>query len=244
MRSETLWLILAIVAAALIATTPLFANTIGFTYGEALDDSNWGVNADYEGQLADNVKFGAEGLLQTGDVYAGNLNLSVTLWDKLRLESNNIFTGYEIATLGRDNDLGASYVFSLGGLEISAGLFGKNGNPFQPVFELADPTDPTSAALKDSGILVKDGSTLNLGVRTELEFSILGRDVEVGLRSLFEVAGEEGTEKAHQLRADIQTGGQLRDGINWVVQAQVIAQAWAGEITYQRTTNIGLNYQF
>ena len=109
---------------------------------------------------------------------------------------------------------------------------------------MKDPTDPTSAELKDSGIDTKDGSTLNLGLRTELEFPVFGRDVEVGFRSLVELLGEKGSEKAHQIRADIQTGGQLVGGVNWVIQAQVIAQMWGDEITHQQTANIGVNYPF
>ena len=139
MRIETLkWLVVAFALVAFL-TTPIFANTIGFTYNQALDDTNWGVHADYENQLSDNVKVGTEGQLQSGDVYAGNLNLSFTFWDTLRVESNNTFTGYEIATLGRDNDLGASYVFSLGGLEVSAGLFGKKRQSFYACLRVERP---------------------------------------------------------------------------------------------------------
>ena len=128
------------------------------------------MNADYETQVNETVKFGIEGQLQSGIAYAGNADVAITLWDSLRLESNNVFTGYEVSSLGRTNDVGASYVFMLGSIEVSAGLFGKNGNPFQPVYVLKDPTDPNSAELKDSGILIKDGSSLNLALRTELEF--------------------------------------------------------------------------
>jgi hypothetical protein len=237
-------LITFITALVMFLTPAAFSNSVGFSYGEALGESNWGVNADYETQVNDAVKFGIEGQLQSGDAYAGNADVAVTLWKALRLESNNLFTGYEVSKLGRTNDLGASYVFMLGSLEVSAGLFGKNGNPFQPTYELKDPTDPNSAELKDSGILIKDGSSLNLALRTELEFEMLGKPVEVGLRGLLEVLGEEGTEKAHQLRADLQTGGQLVGGINWTAQAQVNAQAWGEDITWQRIVNFGVNYPF
>ena len=240
MKLQTLkWI--PVVAFALVAffTTPLFANTIGFTYSQALDDTAWGVTADYETEVRENVDFGLEGQLQAGDSYAGNLNLSLTLWN-IRLESNNILTGYELTSLGRDNDLGASYVFGIGDLEISAGLFGKSGNPFSPVYELKDPTDPTSAELKDAGILIKEGSSLNLALRTEFDLARF----EIGLRGLLEVAGEEGSEKAHQLRADVQTGGELIGSINWVAQAQIVAQMWGREITYQTTGNLGVNYPF
>ena len=232
-----------ILIVAVSFTHSAFSNSVGFIY-QATQDSNWGINADYETQVNETVKFGFEGQLQNSVSYAGNADVAFTLWDNLRLESNNLFTGYTLTELGRTNDLGASYVFMLGKIEVSAGLFGKNGNPFQPVYFLKDPTDPNSAELKDSGILIKDGSSLNLALRTELEFEVLGKDVEVGLRGLLEVAGEEGTEKAHQLRADIQTGGALIGGVNWTAQAQVNAQAWGESVTWQRIVNLGFNYSF
>ena len=235
---------LVVIVFTICFTLPVFSNSVGFTYQEAIDDSSWGVNADYETQVNETVKLGIEGQLQSGISYAGNADIAVTLWESLRLESNNLFTGYQVSKLGRTNDLGASYVFMLGSLEVSAGLFGKNGNPFQPVYFLKDPTDPNSAELKDSGVLIKAGSSLNLALRTELEFEVLGKDVEVGLRGLLEVAGEEGTEKAHQLRADVQTGGQLIGGINWTAQVQFNMQAWGESITHQRIANLGLNYPF
>ena len=244
MRRFDLLATLFVIVFTMCFTLPAFSNSVGFIYQEAIDDSSWGVNADYETQVNDVVKFGVEGQLQSGVSYAGNADIAVTLWESLRLESNNLFTGYQVSKLGRTNDLGASYVFMLGKLEVSAGLFGKNGNPFQPVYFLKDPTDPNSAELKDSGILIKDGSSLNLALRTELEFQVLGKGVEVGLRGLLEVAGEEGTEKAHQLRADLQTGGQLVGGINWTAQAQVNAQAWGEDVTWQRIVNFGVNYPF
>ena len=81
------------------------------------------------------------------------------------------------------------------------------------IYELENPNDPNSAVLKDDGILIKEGSSLNLALRTELEFGLLGRDVEAGLRGLFEVAGEG--EKVHQGTIDLETGGQLDLGLNW-----------------------------
>lgn len=234
---------IAIAALCFVSVLPVFSNTVGFTYQSAVDDAGWGLHGDWEHEV-NRLKIGVEGQLQSNKSYAGNLDLALTIFDKVRFESNNIFAGPSISGLGRDNDLGMSYVFKIGGLEISAGLFGKNGNPFQPVYRLKDPTDPMSAELKDSGILIKDGSSLNGALRTEFDVSVLDKDIEVGLRSLIEVLGDPGTEKAHQLRADIQTGGTLVGNIDWIAQAQVVAQIWGENITWQRVINGGVNYQF
>ena len=119
----------------MLCVSPVFANTVGFIYQSAANEDAWGLNGDYEADITDVLKFGAEGQLQSGDVYAGDLDLAFTLGNDglgIRLESNNTFTGYALAKMGRNNDLGLSLVFPIGGVEVSGGVFGKNGNPFEP----------------------------------------------------------------------------------------------------------------
>ena len=231
-------------AVCLLCAPPIFANTVGLTYSQAIDDEAWGVIGDYEYQFTDNLKFGAEGQMIGGDAYAGNLDVALTLFDNLRLESNNIFQGYVIDDIGRRNDLGASWVFLIGDTEFSFGLFGQNGNPFLPIYKLSDPSDPDSAELVDSGIRIKDGSTLNLAVRFERDASVLNRSIEMGMRGLFELSGEKDTEKVHQLTVDLETGGSLAMGINWSAQISVDVQAFGEEVHWQRTITSGVNYPF
>ena len=234
-----------LIFATLLIACPVFANTLGFTYGEALDEKNYGIYGDYEAQVTDVVKFGAEGQFQLGEALLGNLDVAVTLGNEklgVRFESNNNYKGADLNDVGRTNALGASLVFPLFGLEVSGGVFGKTGNPFQPTYRLADPTDPASAELADSGILIKEDSTLNLALKTEFDWKRL----EVSLRTLFEVAGEG--DKYHQLDVGLETGGQFTEKLGWVTQLKVIGQLVALEdgakIYSERSVIAGVKYSF
>ena len=223
-------------------TTYAFGNSVGVNVSQALDDVSVGVHGDYEVELKDNLKLGLEGQGLAGDAYLGDLAVALTIGnDKLgvRAETNNHWTGYTLDDMGRTNDLGLSLVFPLGNLEVSGGVFGKSGNPFLPVYELSNPNDPNSATLKDSGIVIKEGSTLNLALRTEFDW----RNFEVGLRGLFEIAGEG--DKVHQLTADVETGGGLLStGFDWTLQWQLVTQAWGENITWQSAAILGVKLDF
>lgn len=224
---------------------PVFANTIGFSLSQAVDDSNLGVYGDYETDLTDILKFGIEGQFQKGDEITGNADVALTLGNDtlgVRLESINKFRGHALADIGRTNSLGASLVFPIAGLEISGGIFGQTGNPFQTTYELSDPTDPTSVQELDSGILIKEGSTLNLALKTEFDYKRL----EVSVRGLFEIAGEG--DRYHQLDVGIETGGSLTDTLGWTVQGEVIGQLVAlpdgALLNYERSILASIQYSF
>ena len=236
-------LILIVMIALAIFAPSVFANEVGFIYSQASNDSNWGVNADYEKKVSERIKVGIEGQLQSGDIYLGNADLALTLNlpVNVRLESNNLLKGYSLEGMGSSTDLGASLVFPLGNTEWSAGVFGKNGNPFAPAYELKDPTDPTSVELVDSGIDIIAKSSLNLAIRGEFDKTVLDRTVEVGVRTLIELRGEG--DKVHQLVVDLETGGAVW-GVNWTVQGQVITQAHGDTIQHDRAIMTGVKIPF
>lgn len=232
-------LITAITALTMLFTVGAYSEgNVGFNYNRALADSSWGINADYETEVRENVNFGIEGQLQSGNAYLGNLDLSVTLFKNLRLESNNVLKGYEIRKLGRTNDLGLSFVIPINSTEWSVGVFGNNGSPFPEVYELKDTSDPTSAELVDSGISIKDGSSLNVAVRGELDVSRF----EIDARAIFEVAGQG--EKAHQLNLGVETGGQLIGGIGWSINGKIKTQLYSGVIEYEHALISSIQYDF
>ena len=221
-----------------------YANTIGFIYQTAIDDTSWGLTGDVEANLTDKVKVGIEGQMQAGDVYLGNLDVAVTfgwLLD-LRLESNNILKGYTLDSIGRTNDLGASLVVPWRSTEWSIGVFGKNGNPFSRIYKLANPSDPNSAELVDAGITLHDKSSLNVAIRGEFDKSVLNLNVEFGARLLLEVLGK-GT-RVHQGVLDIETGGSFELGLDWVIQAQIVGQKYGNIIEYDKSAMIGVERPF
>lgn len=191
-----------------------------------LDDNAWGVIGDYEKGI-----FEVEGNLQSGEAYAGNIDAAVTLWDYFRISSKNTLKGFSLDELGRTNDLGASFIVPVSDeVDVAIGIFGRNGNPFAPVYELENPSDPTSAVLKDAGITIKGGSTMLASLETELD---VGR-FEIELQGLLELLGED--DKIQQVRANISTDGQLLNtGITWNVAADVRLQRY-GELIETETS--------
>lgn len=235
------WLVYVLIIASLMLVGFVHANTIGLSYDRALNDSNYGIYGDYETPVSI-FDFEVEGAMQGGDAYLGNLDFALT-YKFLRLESNNVLKGFSIDNLGRTNDVGVSGVFNLTEeVKVSAGFFGKNGNPLAPVYELENPNDRDSAVLKNSGLTIKEGSTLNLALRTEFDVSRF----EVGVRGLLEVAGDPETEKAHQIILDIGTSGKLLgfDDINWTIQSQISAQIYGELIEYEQQIISGVEISF
>ena len=213
------------------------ANTIGFSYDRAVDDSNFGIYGDYEQEL-DYLDFEAEGQMQGGDAYLGNLDLAFTFFNNFRVESNNTFKGFTLDSIGRKNNLGLSFVAPIGDTEVSVGVFGVNGNPFEPVYELDDPTNPESAVLKDSGLSIKEGSTLNAALKAEFDVSRF----EVGIRGLIELAGEG--DKVHQVDLDANTSGRITNSVNWTLQTRLSAQLYGDIIEYETRIISGIEYPF
>ena len=237
------WLVYVLIIASLMFVAFANANTVGFSYDRAVNEDSWGIYGDYQEDFNEYSGFELDGQLQGGDVIFGNLDLALT-FGMFRLESNNLLKGYEIDSIGRKNNLGLSGVVNLGDFEVSVGIFGVNGNPFDTVYELENPTDPNSVVEKDAGISIKEGSTLNAALKTEFSRTILNRDFEIALRGLFEVAGDPETDKAHQLEANISTGGTLINSLNWTAQARISAQLWGDLIQHDSQIMTGVEFPF
>lgn len=230
----------------ILAITAITALTMLFTVGAysegslavnvsgVLDDNTWGVIGNYDKGI-----FEIEGNLQSGDAYAGNVNAAVTLFDYLRVSSKNTLRGFALDDLGRTNDLGASFIVPVGDVDVAVGLFGRNGNPFAPIYELEDPSDPTSAVLKDAGITIKGGSTMLASLEAELD---VGR-FEVEVQGLLEVLGAG--DKIQQVHANISTDGALFDtGITWNVAANIRLQKYGELIEYETNYFAGFGKKF
>ncbi len=200
----------------------------------ALDDNAWGVIGDYEGI------FEVEGNLQGGDAYTGNVDAAVTLFDYLRVSSKNTLKGFSLDELGRTNDLGAAFVVPVSDeVDVAIGIFGRNGNPFAPVYELENPSDPNSVVLKDAGITIKGGSTMLASLETELD---VGR-FEVELQGLLELLGTD--DKIQQVRANISTDGAFfNTGITWNIAADVRLQRYGDLIETEASYFAGFGKKF
>ena len=233
------FLILAITfmaALTMFFTSPAYSEgNLAVNVAGALDDNAWGVIGDYEKGI-----FEVEGNLQGGDAYTGNVDAAVTLFDYLRVSSKNTLKGFSLDELGRTNDLGAAFVVPVSDeVDVAIGIFGRNGNPFAPVYELENPSDPNSVVLKDAGITIKGGSTMLASLETELD---VGR-FEVELQGLLELLGTD--DKIQQVRANISTDGVFGDsGITWNAAVNLRLQKYGELIETESDYFAGLGLKF
>ena len=257
---KPLWVFYSLIVILLAACLFVFAfqceaNTIGLSYDRAAGDSSFGVYADYQkDEIAQNLDFEFDGQYQNG--HTANIDASFTLFNNFRIESNNYFEGEKLdLDIGRRVDLGASFVFDIKDLEVSIGIFGVNGNPFDPV-KTATWDNDTGEWVADNPdeipIPIKKGSTINIAAKTEFNKDILGRNFEVGLRGLFDFAGEDENAKygkVHQLEASISTGGEFDIGVNWTLRLRLAAQAYQEGENFHTASQIrsitaGVEYPF
>ena len=219
-------LITAITALTMLFTVGAYSEgSVAVNVAGVMDDNAWGVVGEYEKSI-----FEVEGNLQSGEAYVGNVDAAVTVFDHLKISSKNTIKGYSLDELGRTNDLGLGAVIPVSGIDFTIGVFGRNGNPFAPVYELETPTDPDSAVIsKDGGITIQGGSTILGSVEAELD---VGR-FEVELQGLLELLGKD--DKVQQVRANISTDGALfNTGITWNIAANVRLQKY-GELIQTET---------
>ena len=240
---------------ALLFTFPIFARaagTIGFTYTQAVDDASWGIHGDYEKERHGIGKLAGEGQLQSGETYRGDVDIGFTF--KLqrigfRVYSDNKLKGYTLDGLGRTNDIGADIVVPVKGVDVSVGIFGRNGNPFAPRTALGTLTDAGfSEETFDGlglgeiqlaeGLSIKDGSTLNAAVKAEFDINRF----EIEAKGLFEIAGE--AQKVHQGIVNIGTSGHLFGNFGWSVQTEIETQVWDGTLEYEVTSLCAANYKW
>ena len=240
----------------ILTITLITALTMFFTYGASaegniavnvsrvIEDTNWGVIGDYEKGI-----FEVEGNLQSGDQYSGNVDVAVTLFDYFRVSSKNTLKGYSLDGLGRVNDLGAAFVLPIGDIDVAVGVFGRNGNPFEPRNALGTLTDAGFAEtdfdgleLADitlaEGISIKGGSSVLGSLETELD---VGR-FEVELQGLLELLGEG--DKVQQVHANISTDGALGGGFMWNVAANVRLQKYGEVVEYEADYFAGIGKKF
>lgn len=240
--AATLSLMTALVL-ALVLIFSMFAqaNSVGFSYSQAVDDTSWGVHGDYEKDLGV-VDFELEGQIQSGDVYVGNVDVDMT-YGFIRLSSNNNLKGYELSTLGRENVLSLSAVLPvLEDYEISVGVFGRNGNPFavHPLYDrlVTDgytDEDLVLLGVDNAGIQMPEGSMWGVSVTGGFDVAMFEIDVQLLV---------DPKNVLHQGNLNIGTGGELFGNFDWIAKTDIILQSYDEIIQWQNSSIIGVEYNF
>ena len=224
-RERICWLII-VVCLFFCAQMVSAEGNIGFNYNRAVNDASWGITGDYEHKVGI-FGLGIDGDLQSGDVYRGTTDLSLS-FDvaavAIRFDSRNLLKGYDLSKLGRKNIVGVSLVVPIGSIEISGGIFGQDGNPFAPQSALGaltaagfSETEFEGLGLENitlsEGISIKEGSALLGGLETEFDFDVADRDFNLSLQVLLELLGDG--ERVHQAKTNLSTNGEFIGGFDW-----------------------------
>ena len=210
---------MAIVFAMIFATSAL-ANTIGVTYSQIIDDRSFGVAGDYTAPIGARVTFEADGKLQAGDIYNGNINtnliIDVATVDLKVLVANKV-KGYDLDSLGREQSLGLAFSLPVESMNFDVGVGGKNASPFGApnafdalVAEGFNESDLTGKGLEGvtpalKGLPFKNGNSVNAFVTTGFEMGIFDVDV----KGVLELLGEG--DKQHQAIFNFKTDGNIGD---------------------------------
>ena len=212
---------LLIASMTLIFATSLYANSIGISYQQIIDDRSFGLTGDYTALIGERITFEADAQIQGGDIYNGNINTNfifdVATVDLKLLVSNKI-KGYDLDGLGRSQSLGLAFTLPVNErVDVDVGIGGASSSPFSApnaydtlVGEGFAESDIDGKGLgninpKATGIPFKDGNTLNAFVSTDFGLGIF----DVNARGIIELLGDG--EKMHQGIFRFKTDGKVGD---------------------------------
>ena len=93
-----------IAAMILIFASSVYANSIGVSYQQIIDDRSFGLTGDYTAPIGERITFEADAQIQGGDIYNSTINTNfifdVATVDLKLLVSNKV-KGYSLDTHGR-----------------------------------------------------------------------------------------------------------------------------------------------
>ena len=228
------------------------ANTIGFTYSQIIDDRSLGVTADYETQLADRVKFEADGNLQAGDIYNAKINTDFTFdvsTVDLKLLIENKIKGYSLNALGREQSLGLAFSLPVEKLNFDIGIGGKNASPFgapnaidtlvSAGFSETEITGKGLEALTPAlkGLPFKNGNSVNAFVTTGFEAGVF----DVDLKGVLELLGDG--DKQHQAIFNFKTGGKVYN-VNVTTALELSLMSYQDALHYETAVITSAGFDF
>ena len=160
----------------LLSTTALFADSIGLTVNQIIDDTSWGITGEKQ---FESINAELDASLQSGDLYLGQYHANIILLGNIKVFADGTIKGYQLDGLGRQADLGLAATFDAGGLTIDLGIFGRNAGVFATPNARGDlldrgyaeadlPADLANISPAPAGLTFKDGNSINALISTEL----------------------------------------------------------------------------
>ena len=230
-----------------------YANSVGVSYSQILDERSWGITGDYQSPIGERINFEADATLQGGDVYNGTINTDFTFdiaTVDLKLLISNKIKGYALDTLGRSQSVGLAFTLPVDEkVSVDVGIGGASSSPFSAptAYDTLTgagfaETDIDGKGLdtitpKATGIPFKNGNTLNAFVATGFEMGIF----EVDVKGVLELLGEG--DRMNQVNTTFKTSGKISD-IN-LITAIEIGLASYRDVIYRELaaiTTIGIDF--
>ena len=237
--------------ASIFITCGAYANSVGLSYSEVLEDRTVGVTADYDTQLTKRVAFESDASIQAGDNYNAVLNTNfvfdIAVVD-LKILIENRYKGYDIANLGREQKVGLAFSVPVDSFNIDVGVGGSNSNPFavpnaydtligQGFAEGDLDEGLKSVTPVPVGLPLGSGSALNAFLATKFSKGVF----DITGKGIVQIVSED--DKIHSAVFNIKTGGNVAGAI--VTTAVEIGIAtYRQEIHYETaiTTSIGFDF--
>ena len=199
-------------------TACAYADSVGLSYTQIIDDRSFGLTGDYQSQVTDRLAFEGNLNAQAGDIINArlqtNLIIDVATVDLKVLVENKI-KGYSVDALGREQSVGLAFTMLVDKLNVDVGIGGKNASPFSPPsaidtliaagFAETDVSDRGLETLSPTprGLPFKNGSALNAFISTGFPLGIF----DVDLKGTVELAGEG--DRQHQVNMNFKTDKQI-----------------------------------
>lgn len=226
--------------------------SIGLSVNQIGPDVSWGASADIPFEMGA-AKCDLEATVQGGDQILGKSNLEVSV--PVAGFDAGIFTktklkGYKVSDLGRATDIGAKFGRTFGDVQVSFGIFGRNGGVFGPPNALKTLEDNgydvsvlgglglEEMAPAPTGLSIKAGNSVNALIEAEFDLSF----AHVRLQGMPELSGAE--DAVHQLIATLSSSWELGTHLELTGALDVGFQTFDGELEREIANLWTLDYDF
>ena len=251
---KTLWCALAFALALFSGSVADADRSVGLSVNQIGSDVSWGASADIPFEMgAANCDFDAT--VQGGGQVLGKSALEVSLPLPVGGFDAGLFTkmnvrGYSVSDLGRSTDIGAKFSRTFGDVQVSIGIFGRNGGVFGPPNALKTLEDAGydvsvlgDLGLADvnpapTGLSIKAGNSVNALIEAKFDLSF----ADVRIQGMPELSGD--AEAVHQLITTLSSSWELGTHLELTGTLDVGFQTFDGELEREIANLWTLDYDF
>lgn len=256
---KTKFILIILMALALLYGTAHADRSIGFNYTRIIDDTGWGGNINLPITLDADTHVDIHGNAQGSDLIRARVHASITrdmgAFD-ISLYSDSVVKGASVASLGRQTDIGATVgVKTLSALGIQIGIFGRNGGAFasrnayddllsqgygEADLEAIDGLASLNPA--PTGLSFQDKNSVNLLILGKTQLP-LGVDLKFRVMPELLTIGTSEGEPVDQAILTFTTKRAVTEKIDLVLSADVGLQRFRESGTVETETSGGVSVQ-